>query len=198
MNRSMTTSIVTVALLSCALVLAVSAQTQPTPQATPKEAPQAQMPVDHRQMMQQKMKDMGMSDAMIMQCRMMSAVEVSAYDPAATLALGSELQLTADQVQKLQAIEKDSRQQVEALLTETQKQSLLAIQTPTTMTKMCQEMTMTPCMQQAMKDKGQPCQMCPMHAMMCPSAPETPAASPAAEPPKDEATPLQQTSPVTR
>jgi hypothetical protein len=87
------------------------------------------------------MKKMGMSDAMITRCQIMGTAQISAYDPAAVLALRSELKLTDDQVKELEAIVATAQEQVKAKLTPEQLASLQPIDaTPSSMMQMCQSM----------------------------------------------------------
>jgi hypothetical protein len=86
------------------------------------------------------MKKMGMSDAMMTRCQIMGAAQVTAYDPAAVLALRDELKLTDDQVRSW----KRSLRQLgagENKLTAEQLASLQPVAaTPSSMTQMCQSM----------------------------------------------------------
>ncbi|CAN5748986.1 hypothetical protein BH09VER1_BH09VER1_11830 [soil metagenome] len=87
------------------------------------------------------MKKMGMSDAMITRCQMMGTAQVSAYDPAAVLALRNDLKLTDDQVKQLEAISAATQEQVKAKLTEEQLAALKPIAaTPASMMQMGQSM----------------------------------------------------------
>ena len=87
------------------------------------------------------MKKMGMSDAMITRCQIMGTAQISAYDPAAVLALRSELKLTDDQVKDLEAIVATTQEQVKTKLTAEQLASLQPIAaTPSSMMQMCQSM----------------------------------------------------------
>jgi hypothetical protein len=87
------------------------------------------------------MKKMGMSDAMIARCQIMGAAQVSAYDPAAVLALRDELKLTDDQVKDLEAIAATTQKQVKSKLTAEQLASVEPIAaTPSSMVQMCQSM----------------------------------------------------------
>jgi hypothetical protein len=88
------------------------------------------------------MKKMDMSDAMITRCQIMGTAQVSAYDPAAVLALRSELKLTDDQVKELETIVATAQEQVKAKLTPEQLPSLQPIDaTPSSMMRMCKSMT---------------------------------------------------------
>jgi hypothetical protein len=87
------------------------------------------------------MKKMGMSDAMIARCQIICTAQISAYDPAAVLALRSELKLTDDQVKELEAIAATTQEQVKTKLTAEQLTSLQPIAaTPSNMVQMCQSM----------------------------------------------------------
>ena len=82
----------------------------------------------------QLMKEAGMSPGMMMRTSMMGALEVDPYDPAAVLAMKSELNLTADQQEKIDAIQKDAREKTRAVLTEAQQNELKPLfDTPYTM-----------------------------------------------------------------
>ena len=87
------------------------------------------------------MKKMGMSDAMITRCHIMGTARVSAYDPAAVLALRDELKLTDDQVKELEAIATTTQEQVKTKLTAEQLTALEPIAaTPSSMMQMGQSM----------------------------------------------------------
>ena len=87
------------------------------------------------------MKKMGMSDAMMTRCQIMGNAQISAYDPAAVLALRSELKLTDDQVKALEAIASTTQDQVKSKLTAEQLASLEPIAaTPSSMVQMCHSM----------------------------------------------------------
>jgi hypothetical protein len=87
------------------------------------------------------MKKMGMSDAMITRCQIMGTAQISAYDPAAVLALRSELKLTDDQLKELETIVATAQKQVKAKLTAEQLASLQPIDaTPSSMMQMGQSM----------------------------------------------------------
>ena len=87
------------------------------------------------------MKKMGMSDAMITRCQIMGAARISAYDPAAVLALRDELKLNDDQVKELETIAATTQEQVKTKLTAEQLASLQPIAaTPSSMMQMCQSM----------------------------------------------------------
>ncbi len=136
-----------------------------------------------RQTWMDRMKDMGMSDAMMSRCRMMRTLEVSAYDPAGILALKEELQLSEQQVQKLQTLLQASRDGAKAALTDSQKQKLRVINdTPNSMMQMHQHMMDR--MQKMMKGKGWTHRrmMCPMHMMMGPMMMDMPADGNATQP----------------
>lgn len=102
------------------------------------------------------MKKMGMSDAMITRCQIMGTAQVSAYNPAAVLALRDELKLTDDQVNELEAIATTAQEQVKTKLTVEQLAILEPIAaTPSSMMQICQSM-------HSMTGKGM------MGMMMCP------------------------------
>ena len=85
------------------------------------------------------MKKMGMSDAMMTRCQILGNAQISAYDPAAVLALRGELKLTDDQVKELEAIVATTQEQVKTKLTAEQLASLQPIvATPSSMMQMCQ------------------------------------------------------------
>lgn len=87
------------------------------------------------------MKKMGMSDAMMTRCQILGNAQISAYDPAAVLALRAELKLTDDQVKELEAIAATTQDQVKSKLTAEQLASLEPIAaTPGSMMQMCQSM----------------------------------------------------------
>ena len=85
------------------------------------------------------MKKMGMSDAMITRCQIMGSAQISAYDPAAVLAIRDELKLTDEQVKELETIAATTQEQVKAKLTAEQLASVQPIAaTPNSMMQMCQ------------------------------------------------------------
>ncbi len=87
------------------------------------------------------MKKMGMSDAMITRCQIMGSAQISAYDPAAVLAIRDELKLTDEQVKELETIAATTQEQVKAKLTAEQLASVQPIAvTPSSMMQMCQSM----------------------------------------------------------
>jgi hypothetical protein len=87
------------------------------------------------------MKKMGMSDAMMTRCQILGNSQISAYDPAAVVALRAELKLTDDQVKELEAIAATTQEQVKSKLTAEQLASLEPIAaTPSSMVQMCQSM----------------------------------------------------------
>jgi len=87
------------------------------------------------------MKKMGMSDAMMTRCQIKGNAQISAYDPAAVLALRGELKLTDEQVKDLEAIAATTQEQVKSKLTAEQLASLEPIAaTPSSMVQMCQSM----------------------------------------------------------
>ncbi len=151
------------------------------------------MMMDHQAWMD-RMKDMGMSDAMMSRCRMMRTLEVSAYDHAGILALKDELQLSDEQVRKIQTLLEVSRDGAKAALTDSQRQKLQAIdRTPASVTQMHNHMMGR--MQEKMKDEGWTHQrmMCPMHMMMGPVMMNPPVMAPAG--PGSATQPGQNTTP---
>jgi hypothetical protein len=87
------------------------------------------------------MKKMGMSDAMITRCQIMGSAQISAYDPAAVLAIRDELKLTDEQVKELETIAATTQEQVKTKLTAEQLASLQPIAaTPNSMMQMRQSM----------------------------------------------------------
>lgn len=86
------------------------------------------------------MKDCGMGPGMMMRWSMMGSLQVDSNDPAALLALKTELSLTADQQEKLAAIQKEAQEKAKAILTETQQAQVKPLlETPNTMMGMCQQ-----------------------------------------------------------
>ena len=71
-----------------------------------------------------RLKKMGMSDAMMKRCQMMMKARVEPTDPGALLALKDELELSEEQVKKLEKIAEKARDRAKALLTETQQKKL--------------------------------------------------------------------------
>lgn len=115
---------------------------------------------------------MEMSPGMKMHCRMMMNMEVKPTDAAALLALKDQLELTDEQIDRLEKIREQAREQTEGLLTTEQKNRIQPLQKmPGTCMAMHQEM-----MQKMMKEGGEKGQakggtmqggcMCPMMAAM--------------------------------
>lgn len=103
------------------------------------------------------MKQMGMPDNMITRCRMFGQVRVEVYDPASVLTMKDELQLSAEQVTKLNDLISKSREEAKAVLTEDQKVKLQPLSsTPSTMQEMWEKM------HAQMQDRDMhPMMMCP-------------------------------------
>ena len=125
---------------------ALVAQTgEQQPQASPASSPMNMMGM--RDMMNMTpaqcmamMQKAGMSPGMIMRCAVMGQLEVDAYDPATVLAMKGQLNLTAEQQEKLHWILEDARQRTKALLTEAQQNELKPLQdAPKTMQEMWQQ-----------------------------------------------------------
>ncbi len=105
----------------------------------------------------QPMGPKGMGGPMMMRCPMMMGAALLPTDPAAILALRSELGLTQEQVGKLQGIVEQARAEAWTMLTEEQKRKLAETPAgPTSMMQMCQQM-----MKQMSGGTGGP-MMCPM------------------------------------
>ena len=66
------------------------------------------------------MKAMGMSEGMMMRCRVMMQTHLDAYDPSALLVLKDELKLTPQQVSTLKGVAERARLDAKAALTEDQ------------------------------------------------------------------------------
>ena len=80
------------------------------------------------------MKQAGISPALMMRCSMMGTLQVDPYDPSAILAMKNELSLTAEQQEKLDAIQKEAREKAKSVLTEAQQNDLKPLlDTPNTM-----------------------------------------------------------------
>ncbi len=78
---------------------------------------------------------------MMTRCQLMGNAQISAYDPAAVLAMSQELKLTPEQIKDLEAIVASSQEQVKAKLTAEQLAALQPIaSTPNTMAGFCQSM----------------------------------------------------------
>ena len=123
----------------CSLVAQTDQQTQalPNTQSTNMMGMMNMSPEQCREMM----KKMGLSDAMITRCQIMGAAQVSAYDPAAVLALRDELKSNDNQVKELETIAATTQEQVKTKLTAEQLASLQPIAaTPSSMMQMCQSM----------------------------------------------------------
>ena len=86
-------------------------------------------------------KAMGMSDPMQMRRKMLMGMQVSTDDPSAILALKSDLNLTQDQVDKIQKIQDNARKCTRDILNDSQKQQLSSLEgTPQSMVSMCRQM----------------------------------------------------------
>ena len=111
----------------------------------------------------QIMKQAGMSPGMMMRSSMMGVLEVDPYDPAAVLAMKNQLNLTADQQEKLAAIQKDAREKTRALLTEAQQNELKPLfDTPNTMPGMWRQWHSTMSNQSGVRNQsGAAMMMCP-------------------------------------
>jgi hypothetical protein len=72
-------------------------------------------------------KGMDMPPAMKRRCQMMMNAEMSTDDAACLLAFKQELKLTPEQVQKLEQIVKESRQEAPAILTPEQQKTLAEV-----------------------------------------------------------------------
>ena len=126
-------------------------------------------------------KMMNMPDDMKQRCRMMMQTTINPADPAAILAIKDDLKLTAEQVQKLQAIADKAQQEAKGVLDEQQAKTLQAIpakpETPMAMhQQMMQKMKEMP----AGQGGQMPMMNCPMMNMMgggaTPPAQDKPAA----------------------
>ena len=146
-------SIVLGSMLICAVIAgAVSAPTSPPPAdakavVAPVKEP-AKAPMSACPMCPAKSgggegmgKGMDMTPAMKQHCQMMMNTEMSKDDAACLLAIKQELKLTPEQIQKLEQIVKQSRQEAVALLTPEQQKTLAEVE-------------------------GQPTSMCVMHTKM--------------------------------
>jgi YHS domain-containing protein len=99
--------------------------------------------------MDQKMKCCGMPAAMTDRCAIMMNTPISPTDPAAIMAMKDKMKLTAEQMEKLNAITAKARQDAEAVLMPDQVEMLKGMDTaPATMRDMHKMMT------QKMKEKG--------------------------------------------
>ena len=92
-----------------------------------------------------EMRKMGMSNAMIMRCRMMNATQVNAYDPASVLAYQTGLGLSDEQVKKIQDIAAQARREVKSVPSQDQLDKLRPMATgPQSWTQMYQWMMHRP------------------------------------------------------
>ena len=83
----------------------------------------------------------GMSDQMMARCRMTMGAQLSPRDPAMLLGVKDQLDLTAQQVQQLQALAQQTRQKAAALLTDAQRQEVAKLpEQPQSMMQMHQQM----------------------------------------------------------
>ena len=109
-------------------------------------------------------KMMNMPAEMQQRCRMMMQTTINPADPAAILAIKDDLKLTAEQVQKLQAIADKAQQEAKGVLDEQQAKTLQSIPVnPETPMAMHQQM-----MKNMPADKGggqMPMMNCPMMKM---------------------------------
>jgi len=113
-------------------------------------------------------KMMNMPDDMMQRCRMMMQTAINPGDPVAILALKDDLKLTAEQVQKIQAIADKARQEAKGVLDEQQAKTLQAIPAkPETPMAMHQHMMQMMKNMPAGQGGGQmPMMNCPMMNMM--------------------------------
>lgn len=139
---------------------------------TPAESQQPATPQSHEiigkmhmshEQCREMMKKMGMSEAMMTRCQIMGNARISAYDPAAVLAVRHELKLTDEQVKALETIAAATQEQVKLKLSAEQLAALQPVSaTPESMADCCK----------AMHDKtGKPMKgmmMCPMMPMSAP------------------------------
>ncbi len=159
---------VTVGALWAGAILLLAVQNLPAQQAKGDHA--AHHPQQGEQAEDGMMKMMKMSPGMKTHCRMMMNMEVKPTDPAALLALKDKLELTEEQIDRLEKIREQAREQTEGLLTAEQKKQLEPLQKmPGTCMAMHQEM-----MQKMMQKGGEKAKggmmgggmMCPMMAAM--------------------------------
>lgn len=87
------------------------------------------------------MQKMDMPQCMKMRCQMMMTTQIQPDDPAALLAIKDELQLSAEQSAKIEAIVAKARKEAQAVLTDQQKQKVQSLAgEPGTMMQMRQKM----------------------------------------------------------
>lgn len=141
------TILVAVGSIGIALSFGLSALIAQTPADRPPANPPSHnmMGMDMMNMSPQQcrdmMKKMGMSEAMMTRCQIMGNAQISAYDPAAVLAMSHELKLTSEQIKDLEAIAAATQEQVKAKLTGEQLAVLQPIATtPGSMADFCQTM----------------------------------------------------------
>ena len=113
MSHRSTLSALTI-LLAVGGLFAVLAHAQDTPPADAAANPPGTM---NQAQWIDMMKQMGLSDGMMMRCRMMTAAQINAYDPASVLTYQTGLGLSDEQGKKGQAIADQAREQVKAVLT---------------------------------------------------------------------------------
>lgn len=93
---------------------------------------------DMSKMCAEHMKMMGMSEPVMMRCKMLCGAAIANNDPVAILAVKDDLKLTDDQIAGIATISLKARQDAEALLTSDQKKTLESLAgTPATMMDMC-------------------------------------------------------------
>ncbi len=113
-----------------------------------------------RKMCMDNMKNMGMSDAMMMRHRMLTGAALANDDPAAVLAVRDELKLTDDQAAKIATISEKARQDTMAVLTPEQKKTIESLAgTPATMMDMSMDM------HRMTAGSGKGMMLCPMMGM---------------------------------
>lgn len=162
--------LLTVGTLLAAALLFLTVQNLPAQQSNGDHA--AHHPQQGEQAERGMMKTMKMSPGMKLHCRMMMSMEVKPTDPAALLALKDKLELTDEQIGRLEKIREQAREQTDGLLTAEQKKQLEPLKKmPGTCMAMHQEM-----MQKMMQKGGKEVQakggmmqggcMCPMMAAM--------------------------------
>lgn len=116
----------------------------PAEKACPGAAWQAGKTMSSDEMMKTRadqMKAAGASPQMTMRDKMFMCAQLDSADPSALLAASDDLNLTQDQIKKLQDIQKDARDDARDILNDNQKNTVASLAgTPRTMLEMCHQM----------------------------------------------------------
>lgn len=132
-TQTMTRTQITLALTILSLAVVGASVFAQNDRAPRQDDQQSQM-IDHGMMMgvrmgnspeqwqqwAEQMRRMGMPAGMMMRCRLMNAAQIDAYDPVSVLTYQVGLDLSDEQIKKVQEIAAQARQQVKAVLNQDQ------------------------------------------------------------------------------